>query len=106
VTLGDRVFRKSLMKMIFRKLSKTASLPVTLACPHDNWPRRMFRNWQDAERIMREMAKAWIDEIPSFLVRAVAQVPPDSASRFCVGTAGAISFRLTRAQNLRFFRGW
>src|SRR6266850_8155821 len=29
VTLGDGVFTKSLMKMIYRKLSKTASLPVT-----------------------------------------------------------------------------
>jgi hypothetical protein len=29
MTLGDADFRKSLMKMIYRKLSKTASLPVT-----------------------------------------------------------------------------
>jgi hypothetical protein len=29
VTLGDADFRKSLMKMIYRKLPKTASLPVT-----------------------------------------------------------------------------
>jgi hypothetical protein len=29
VTLGDGDFRKSLMKMIYRKLLKTASLPVT-----------------------------------------------------------------------------
>jgi len=29
VTLGDANFRKSLMKMIYRKLPKTASLPVT-----------------------------------------------------------------------------
>ena len=32
MTLGDADFRKSLMKMIYRKLSKTASLPVT--CHH------------------------------------------------------------------------
>ena len=29
MTLGDADFRKSPMKMIYRKLSKTASLPVT-----------------------------------------------------------------------------
>jgi hypothetical protein len=29
VTLGDADFRKSLMKMIYRKFPKTASLPVT-----------------------------------------------------------------------------
>ena len=29
MTLGDGDFRKSLMKMIYRKLPKTASLPVT-----------------------------------------------------------------------------
>jgi len=29
VTLGDADFRKSLMKMVYRKLPKTASLPVT-----------------------------------------------------------------------------
>jgi hypothetical protein len=29
VTLGDADFRKFLMKMIYRKLPKTASLPVT-----------------------------------------------------------------------------
>jgi hypothetical protein len=65
-----------------------------------------FQNWEDAETLMTEMAKAWIDEIANFLVRAVAQVPPDSASRFCIDAAGAISFRLKRVRNLRFFRGW
>ena len=29
MTLGDADFRKSLMKLIYRKLPKTASLPVT-----------------------------------------------------------------------------
>jgi hypothetical protein len=29
VTLGDGIFRKSLMKMTYRKFPKTASLPVT-----------------------------------------------------------------------------
>jgi hypothetical protein len=29
MTLGDADFRKSLMKMIYKKLSKTASLSVT-----------------------------------------------------------------------------
>jgi hypothetical protein len=29
VTLGDRDFRKSLVKMIYRKLTQTESLPVT-----------------------------------------------------------------------------
>jgi hypothetical protein len=35
----------------------------------------------------------------------VAQVPPDSISRFCVGAAGAISVQLNWTRN-PIFRGW
>jgi hypothetical protein len=42
--------------MVYGKLPKTASPPVT--CPPVEW----FQNWQDAETVMTEMAKAWIDE--------------------------------------------
>jgi hypothetical protein len=44
------------MKTIYTKLSKTASLSVT--CHPVEW----FQNWQDAETVMTEMAKAWVDE--------------------------------------------
>jgi hypothetical protein len=43
-------------------------------------------------------------KISNFLVRAVAQAPPDSISPFCVGAAGAISARLNWTRNL-IFRG-
>jgi hypothetical protein len=56
VTRGDADFRKSPMKMIYRKLAITASLPVT--CHPVEW----CQNWQDAETVVAEMEKAWIDE--------------------------------------------
>ena len=100
MTLGDAIFRKSLMKMIYRKFPKPASLPVT--CHPVEW----FQNWQDAETVMTGWRRHGLMKISNFLVRAVAQVPSDTASRFCVDAAEAISFRLIRARNLRFFRGW
>jgi hypothetical protein len=50
VTLGDGYFRKSLMKMIYRKLSKTASPPVTChpLCPKDCLP-----EWDGEEDTLR-----------------------------------------------------
>jgi hypothetical protein len=38
VTLGDADFRKFLMKMIYRKFPKTASLPVHLSPSDENGP--------------------------------------------------------------------
>jgi hypothetical protein len=42
VTLDDADFRKSLMKMIYRKFPKTASLPVTWHHLEDNVEKGVF----------------------------------------------------------------
>jgi hypothetical protein len=48
VTLGDGDYRKSLMKMIYRKLPKTASLPVTC---HEDIHRSTFQPEIDAKAL-------------------------------------------------------
>jgi hypothetical protein len=56
--------------------------------------------------IAYQMSRAQRNRILSWTWSAgVAQVPPDSISRFCVGAAGVISVQLNWTRN-PIFRGW
>jgi len=67
----------------------------------DNTPKKRSKK----SKVTRTAISRGLITISNFYVGAVAQVPPDSVSRLCVGAAGAISERLNWTRN-PIFRGW